>query len=62
MPAREEGDAMKLRAGQRADRDENVVCKRCGRRAHVAAGQKVQQCNCGSADFIEAEEEEEEES
>src|SRR5437773_12579337 len=50
---------MKRTAGERADRDENVVCKRCGRRAHVSAGEKVQQCTCGSADLLEADEEEE---
>lgn len=53
---------MKIRAGDRAERDENLICKRCARRVHVSPGQKVQQCMCGSADFFEALEEEEDES
>jgi len=52
---------MKLRAGDRASRDEDIQCNRCGRRVHVSAGQKIPQCNCGSVDFREPEDGEEEE-
>lgn len=53
---------MKMRAGERAHGEHDIECSRCGKRAHVSAGQKVQQCSCGNTEFQDSEEEEEEES
>jgi ribosomal protein L37E len=52
---------MKLRAGERPNTDKDIRCSRCGRKAHVDAGQRVQQCTCGGTEFRDSEEEEEEE-